>query len=171
MRDLAKDMEICNRATPGPWNGEENTGVEPVFETGCGCCTESTLSKEDAEFIAEAREGWPHAIERAIKAEAKLDRLIEGCMRCAGEDDHERFQRLRAEVDRLRLMVTSITGGLDEAIEAVHYLEAENAKLCAVVDAARGAVAYLRTQPTIQHILVQALAEVERPGDTEPTEP
>jgi len=49
--------------------------------------------------------------------------------------------------------------------------QAENAKLRAVVDAARGAVAYLRTQPTIQHILVQALAEVERPGDTEPTEP
>jgi hypothetical protein len=75
--------------------------------------------------------------ERAIKAEAKLDRLIEGCMRCAGEDDHERFQRLRAEIERLRLMVTSITGGLDEAIEAVHYLEAENAKLHKVVEAAR----------------------------------
>lgn len=75
--------------------------------------------------------------ERAIEAEAKLDRLIEGCMRCAGEDDHERFQRLRAEIERLRLMVTSITGGLDEAIEAVHYLEAENARLRKVAEAAR----------------------------------
>lgn len=82
------------------------------------------------------------AAERAIKAEAELDRLIEGCMRCAGEDDHERFQRLRAEVERLRLMVTSITGGLDEAIEAVHFLEAENAKLRAVVEAARDVVGF-----------------------------
>ena len=86
MRDLKADLEICNKATPGPWNGEENTGVEPVFETGCGCCTESTLSKEDAEFIAEAREGWPHAIERAIKAEAEVERLTaENCPNCGAK--------------------------------------------------------------------------------------
>lgn len=110
--------------------------------------------------------------ERAIKAEAKLDRLIEGCMRCAGEDDHERFQRLRAEIDRLRLMVTSITGGLDEAIEAVHYLEAEverlkteNTKLRKVADAARIAVdnaGRVRVGQNPVYDLRQALAELDR---------
>lgn len=34
-----------------------------------------------------------------------------------------------AEAERYKLMVKSITGGLDEAIETVHYLEAENALL------------------------------------------
>jgi uncharacterized membrane protein len=34
-------------------------------------------------FIAAAREGWPHAIERALKAEAEVEKL-------------------RAEVERLR---------------------------------------------------------------------
>ena len=99
MRDLQKDLEICNRATPGPWNGEENTGVEPVFETGCGCCTESTLSKEDAEFIAEAREGWPHAIERAIKAEAEVERLLMAKFR-AFEDAMARLRDDPAKLDK-----------------------------------------------------------------------
>jgi hypothetical protein len=41
----------------------------------------------------------------------------------------DRADKAEAEVERLRLMVESITGGLDEAIEAVHFLETENAKL------------------------------------------
>jgi len=32
-------------------------------------------------------------------------------------------------VERLKLMVKSITGGLDEAIETIHFLEGENARL------------------------------------------
>jgi hypothetical protein len=248
MRDLEKDLEICNKATPGPWEcrGEYcdgiNTAYHPENKTrtkGYGCDNTfiadlnddeyhiySSLQEQiaNAEFIAQAREGWPHAIERAIKAEAeverlkpieefadknfklwenaaysmnaklraenallrkvvdaariavdnagrvrvgqnpvydlrqalaeldrkeggemttweawvietqnkiralesdlydyreraikaeaKLDRLIEGCMRCAGEDDHERFQRLRAEVERLRMALDKIANPL-----------------------------------------------------------
>jgi len=41
----------------------------------------------------------------------------------------EEITELQAEVERLRLMVKSITGGLDEAIEIGDYLEAENALL------------------------------------------
>jgi len=48
----------------------------------------------------------------------------------------DRADKAEAEVERLRLMVKSITGGLDEAIEAVHFLEAENAKLRSVADIA-----------------------------------
>jgi hypothetical protein len=123
MRDLQADLEICNKATPGPWEAtsesDEDVRVCQIENEECVCCLalmgdynwEKEEWKEgskkqwnkDAEFIAASREGWPHAIERAIKAEA--------------------------EVERLRLMVTSITGGLDEAIDAVHFLEAENALL------------------------------------------
>lgn len=45
------------------------------------------------------------------------------------EEVKELADKAEAQVDRLRLMVKSITGGLDEAIEAVHFLETENAKL------------------------------------------
>jgi len=102
MRDLKADLEICNKATPPPWNGEENTGVEPVFETGCGCCTESTLSKEDAEFIAEAREGWPHAIERAIKAEEELIKTEDEVARLKYElyAIEKNIKRIIAELDK-----------------------------------------------------------------------
>ena len=103
MRDLIKDLELISKATPPPWNGEENTGVEPVFETGCGCCTESTLSKEDAEFIAEAREGWPHAIERAIKAEAEVERLKK-----VYATTNDSWKKLQAENIKLRQALREI---------------------------------------------------------------
>ena len=41
----------------------------------------------------------------------------------------DRADKAEAEVERLKLMVKSITEGLDEAIETIHYLEAENTKL------------------------------------------
>jgi len=47
----------------------------------------------------------------------------------------ERAIKAEAEVERLRLMVKSITGGLDEAVEAVNFLEAKNAKLRKVAEA------------------------------------
>ena len=31
----------------------------------------------EAAFVAQAREGWPHAIERALKAEALVQELVE----------------------------------------------------------------------------------------------
>lgn len=45
--------------TPGPWFGEKDSGVKTaaggdVFETGCGCCTNSHLSEDDARLIAAA---------------------------------------------------------------------------------------------------------------------
>jgi len=45
----------------------------------------------------------------------------------------ERAIKAEAENERYKLMVKSITGGLDEAIETVHFLEAENAKLRAAL--------------------------------------
>lgn len=112
MRDLKADLEICNKAMTGPWVRKyENNIKQAVSDRGiCSCSYSSNIdsaktaqeNSDNMEFIAQSREGWPHAIERAIKAEA--------------------------EVERLRLMVKSITGGLDEAIETNHYLENELVK-------------------------------------------
>jgi|GEM_PF-4309938 len=50
-----------------------------------------------------------------------------------GPKMRNRAIKAEAEVERLKLMVKSITGGLDECMETVHFLEAENAKLRAAL--------------------------------------
>lgn len=74
-RDLKADFEICNKATPGPWK-KHNTVVHalPVDAT----------NEHDADFIAKAREGWPHAIERALKAELLVWELVDDLERARG---------------------------------------------------------------------------------------
>jgi len=69
MRDLRKDLETCNQATPGPWWIVRK--AEGILIAGHN----HAENFQDCDFIAQAREGWPHAIERAIKAEAEVERL------------------------------------------------------------------------------------------------
>lgn len=38
-------------------------------------CKGGVDDNDDAQFVAEAREGWPEAIRRAIEAEAEIERL------------------------------------------------------------------------------------------------
>ena len=90
-RDLKADLELCNKATPGPWSTIDrlskyvtNTGEVKSFtreqfiqsEQETICTTYKPKNKHNAEFIAEAREGWSHAIERAIKAETLARELV-----------------------------------------------------------------------------------------------
>ena len=71
MRDLQADLEICNKATPGPWIQDRCN----VSAQGYTLFITYVSGKNDAQFIAAAREGWPYAIERAIKAEVEVERL------------------------------------------------------------------------------------------------
>ena len=83
-RDLKADLEICNRASKAPWrvatnkhpttSGNSWGWVEGTRENWCWS-NDNKKSYADARFIAQAREGWPHAIERAIKAEAEVEQL------------------------------------------------------------------------------------------------
>lgn len=95
MRDLKADLEICNKATAGPWEAtsesDEDVRVCQTENEECVCCLalmgdynwekeewkEGSIKQwnKDAEFIAASREGWPEAIERAINAEAEVERL------------------------------------------------------------------------------------------------
>jgi len=83
-RDLEADLAICEAAPPGPWIAN----TDPRFHDnlvwgpkgpGWGTVAEATRylkeKREIAKFIAEAREGWPYAIRRALEAEAEVDRL------------------------------------------------------------------------------------------------
>ena len=102
-RDLKADLELCNKVTEGPWICDLRVGCVAVYPENIGrvnCMGDSEGKRlfyrngfqvkdengyfkewcvkpqdvDDAEFIAQAREGWPHAIERALEAEAKLEK-------------------------------------------------------------------------------------------------
>ncbi len=86
MRDLQADKAICDKATKGPWerNEKPSFGDWWVYVGGQHICLLPAdkkgthfgeMFKANAEFIAQAREGWPHAIGRAIKAETEVERL------------------------------------------------------------------------------------------------
>ena len=78
MRDAKKDLEACERATPGPW---ETTGRHLEYirnKNDFNVCM--TRRSHDAEFIALAREALPYWINRAQELEARLaktERLLE----------------------------------------------------------------------------------------------
>lgn len=82
-RDLAADLQICEAATPGPWEVEGAGGVHVngtrdgyiVVRAGTALHTR-WMSWADAMFVANARQGWPHAIRRALAAEAEVERLL-----------------------------------------------------------------------------------------------
>jgi len=80
MSDLDEIERRANAATPGPWEGKRNGGVyagdrEPVFETGCGCCSDPDLTEENAAFIAAARTDVPALIARVRELETECERM------------------------------------------------------------------------------------------------
>lgn len=83
-RDLSADLAICSAAQPGPWLRFTEWGREVVRDDtfadvisigGPHDGEYVDMSPEDATFIVEARTYWPHAIERAIRAEAEVESL------------------------------------------------------------------------------------------------
>lgn len=80
-RNLHADLEICEAATPGPWEVRDTDSdylpvyvVAPDEEVVIGEIT--TYDAElDARFIAAARTGWPIAIRRALDAEERQHTL------------------------------------------------------------------------------------------------
>jgi len=79
MRDLRKDLELCEAATSGPWVIDEYC-VSQIRQPNYSkrrriVCPPDANGFNDARFIAEAREGWPEAIRRALAAEARVKEL------------------------------------------------------------------------------------------------
>ena len=78
-QELTAIEERATAATMGPWDGAKNSGVvskhtrDPVFETGCGCCTDKALSAEDAAFIAAARVDVPALIAEVRRLRALVE--------------------------------------------------------------------------------------------------
>lgn len=89
MRDLQKDLEFCDKATPGPWylvNDNQIHDKETKFND-CGTRigeTPNLIAVEkcpngfaNSTFIVAARDGWPEAIKRAMVAEKRCQELEE----------------------------------------------------------------------------------------------
>jgi hypothetical protein len=87
VRDLLRDLELCENATRGPWIalpamcGPDGMEVYQEESMGCICIAGDPCPRGEnrptanMHFIAEAREGWPHAIDRAIASEARTQKL------------------------------------------------------------------------------------------------
>lgn len=76
---FAADLAICEAAPPGPWLVDENAANQ--IRQPNGSKRRRVTTPPDADgirdtlFTATARDGWPHAIRRAMAAEAEVERL------------------------------------------------------------------------------------------------
>jgi hypothetical protein len=99
MRDLLADKAMCEAATPEPWEHWEFSGAD-MEHNGFWITTDATRDwsaicsfgvnpserdKANAEFICQARVALPHAIDRAIAAEAALITTQRNCDEAQGE--------------------------------------------------------------------------------------
>ena len=75
-RDLKADLELCNKATPGPWEFERPWEFGPIYAGAIADALDEERDRANRELLNNFREGWPHAIERAIKAEALAQKLL-----------------------------------------------------------------------------------------------
>ncbi|GAB7387386.1 hypothetical protein BSNK01_12220 [Bacillaceae bacterium] len=97
-RDLHADLELCERGTRGPWKVRVGNHVfcDAVLDAeGNELFCSETATLEDLKVGAEAREGWPHALKRAIEAEKRVEEL-----ECEVERLRNRNKRLHDEVKR-----------------------------------------------------------------------
>ena len=76
-RDLKADLELCNKATPGPWEFERPWEFGPIYAGAIADALDEERDRANRELLNNFREGWPHAIERALKAEALARELVD----------------------------------------------------------------------------------------------
>lgn len=91
MRDAQKDLEICNKATPGPWKQnniyisktdelddfEIEVKVPRYFSSEEQLISIHEQAWNNAKFIAEAREALPYWIQRAQRLKKALIKACE----------------------------------------------------------------------------------------------
>jgi hypothetical protein len=75
-RNWQRDMEICQRATPGPWKSVNEPEFDGNIEApNLGLCIAQGVRAHDKAFIAEAREGWPAALEKIRELEQQIAKM------------------------------------------------------------------------------------------------
>jgi hypothetical protein len=134
-RDLNADLAICDADTSGPWRVD--AGQRPFAELLVVDNDNRVMAEagvfDDANFIAEARTGWPAAIKRAIAAEAEvlalnthaIDHLVNGL--------RKENRRLKAEVAEWKDAYTSAVGIVESRNADIDEMEADVTRLEAEV--------------------------------------
>lgn len=153
-RDWQKDWEICQQASPEPWEAcEAEDGCGLVWSGDFPVATTNTdnevegikSSKErklrDAEFIAAAREALPYWLERV----KELEEMLQGCLLAANyalqrtDSAREEWQIMHwkspipYKIEELSDAVTL----LERLASRVRILEEENRRLKTMAEAAR----------------------------------
>lgn len=151
-RDLEADLALCEGATYGPWVAFTDDGPyagEVHSIAGAGATTPVLVTPEmddrpdDIRFAAEAREGWPAAILRALAAERLLARTDwRECPGCRQPWPHPsltsglhcpacRFGTAEADVKRLTAELYRLAEQSGRRLAAVRkYLSAAGHALC-----------------------------------------
>jgi hypothetical protein len=76
-RDAAADLAMCEAATPGPWVVDGENGVIWDGNGQIVVVLDANADPDNDDFIAESRTALPHWINRAVAAEAEVERLRE----------------------------------------------------------------------------------------------
>jgi hypothetical protein len=138
-RDLAADLAICEAATAGPWTHSRlAAGYVMTNDDLCETVASVVEYNEDGSvykelggenwrsnrtFIAEAREGWPIAIRRAIAAEK------------AAQEFADIINAKQAEVERLEAFIQHES---ELAISDIERMEAAEKKNAILIEAIHG---------------------------------
>lgn len=80
-RNFTEDQRTCDAATAGPWGlHDAGLGKWHVYDTIGGVLSSVAWDAriDDAVFIAEARTGWPAALERIRAQDFEIERLRRG---------------------------------------------------------------------------------------------
>lgn len=76
-RNFTEDRRICEAATPGPWDDVEDGWVIEGDGFVMGDSIAQAERTVDARFIAEARTGWPAALDEIDRLRNALTRISE----------------------------------------------------------------------------------------------
>lgn len=100
-RDFAADRAICDAATSGPWNIRISYYGGMRYDVRSARFDLRLHNEPDARFIAEARNGWPAALDE-IERLTHLSDLLRGQLAETTARLSEDVARMADEIERLR---------------------------------------------------------------------
>ena len=98
MRNAQNDLELCYKATPGPWMTDPDDENGVVFTNNKMLLGANNYQnyENDMKFIAESREALPYWIKRVVEAEELLngifDDIVCGNMACRGGEWYRKIK-------------------------------------------------------------------------------
>lgn len=124
--DLKEIMEICNKATEGPWETAGRGSEYVINKNNFNVCL--TRRSYDAQFIALARTTLPEFAQRVVDLEKQLESLTPG-----GSEFH-------SDPERCIQWVKDRLATVSKQVKKRKEAEAENAKLRATIAAMQDAL-------------------------------